>query len=104
MVSFDIDQTLKVAQLKMNKRQGRLGASLPIWVIRNQEITPFQAQVISYLYFQYIDDLQKKFDMRHLTWAIADIFRLGNDSVQIVLRKAYLDATDRVKDLEGVAS
>lgn len=99
----DINQTLKVAELKMNERQGRLGTSLPLWVIRNQKITPFQAQEISHLYFQYIDQLKKKFDVWHLTWAIADIFRLGNDSVQINLSNAYLDATERAKELEGVA-
>lgn len=99
----DIDQTLKVAALKMNQRQGDMGASLPIWVIRDQNISPAQAQEISRLYYLHIGTLRKKFDIWHLTWAISDFYRLGNDSVKVVMQDAYTDATKRAKTLKGIA-
>ncbi len=99
----DIDQTLKVAEVKMNERQGKLGTSLPLWVIRDQVITADQGKQISSLYFQYVDNLQKKFDIWHLTWAISNIYRLGNDSVKAVIDSAYRDASLRAAKLEGIA-
>ncbi len=99
----DIDQTLKVASLKMIQRQGKMGTSLPIWVIRDQKISPAQAQEISNLYFQHVGILKKKFDIWHLTWAISDSYRLGDDSVKVVLHNAYADATARAKKLKGIA-
>jgi len=99
----DIDQTLRVAEVKMNERQGKLGTSLPLWVIRDQVITPDQGKQISRLYFQHVDSLQKKFDIWHLTWAISDIYRLGNDSVKAVIDSAYRDASTRAAKIEGIA-
>jgi hypothetical protein len=99
----DIDQTLKVAALKMNQRQGKMGIALPIWVIRDQKIAPAQAQEISRLYFLHITTLKKKFDIWHLTWAISDVYRLGDDSVKVVMHDAYIDATARAKKMKGVA-
>lgn len=99
----DIDQTLKVAEVKMNERQGKLGTSLPLWVIRDQVITPDQGKQISSLYFHHVDSLQKKFDIWHLTWAISDIYRLGNDSVKTVIDSAYRDASLRAAKIEGIA-
>jgi len=99
----DIDQTLKVADLRMNQRKGEFGTALPIWVIRDQKITPTQALEISSLYFLHVITLKKEFDIWHLTWAIADIYRLGDDSVKVVMNDAYIDATTRAKKLEGIA-
>jgi hypothetical protein len=99
----DIDQTLKVADLKMSQRNGALGTALPIWVIRDQKITPAQAQEVARLYFLHITTLKKKFDIWHLTWAISDIYRLGDDSVKVVMHDAYVDATARAKKLKGIA-
>jgi hypothetical protein len=99
----DIDQTLKVADLKMNQRHGEIGTALPIWVIRDQKITPAQAQEVSRLYFLHVVTLKKKFDIWHLTWAISDIYRLGDDSVKVVIHDAYADATTRAKTLKGIA-
>jgi hypothetical protein len=100
---IDIDQTLKVAEQKMNERQGEIGTALPVWVIRDQKITPAQAQDISRLYFTHIITLKKKFDIWHLTWAISDIYRLGDDSVKVAMHDAYADATSRAKKLKGIA-
>ena len=99
----DIDQTLKVAQLKMEERRGRRGTSLPLWVIRDQRISLTQAQVVARLYFQHVNGLQKKFDVWHLTWALSDMYKLGDDSVKVVLKGAYHDATERAKKLKGIA-
>jgi hypothetical protein len=99
----DIDQTLRVAEVKMRQQHGKLGEALPIWVIRDQKITPSQAQEVSRLYFLHINSIVKKFDIWHLTWAISDIYRLGNDSVKVALQDAYRDATRRAKELGGIA-
>jgi hypothetical protein len=99
----DIDQTLKVAEVKMSEQQGKLGTSLPLWVIRDQIITPEQGKQISSLYFQHVNNLQKKFDIWHLTWAIADIYRLGDTSVKAVMDSAYKDASARAAKIEGIA-
>jgi hypothetical protein len=99
----DIDQTLMVAEVKMRQQQGKLGEALPIWVIRDQKITASQGQEISRLYFLHINSIRKKFDIWHLTWAISDLYRLGDDSAKIALQDAYRDATRRAKDLGGIA-
>lgn len=99
----DIDQTLRIAEVKMSERQGKFGTSLPLWVIRDQIISPDQAKQISLLYFQHVDSLQKDFDVWHLTWAVSDIYRLGNDSVKEVLYPAFQDASQRARKLEGIA-
>lgn len=98
----DMDQTLLVAEDQMNERNGRIGTSLPIWVIRDQHITPSQVQKVSQLYFKHINSLEKKFDKWHLAWAVANIYRMGDDSVKIVLKSAYEDASQRAKKLEGI--
>jgi hypothetical protein len=76
---------------------------VPIWVIRDQKITPSQAHEISRLYFAHIYNIKKKFDIWHLTWAISDIYRLGDDSVKVALQDAYQDATKRASEQKGIA-
>lgn len=98
----DIDQTLKVAEVKMNERKGKIGTSLPVWVIRDQVISPDQGRKISSLYFQHVDSLQKKFDLWHLSWAVSNIYRLGNDSIKEVMHNAYSDASRRALRLKGI--
>ncbi len=103
LAGVDIDQTLKVAEVKMDERQGKLGTSLPLWVIRDQVVTPDQGKQISRLYFKHVNNLQKKFDIWHLTWAVSDIYRLGDTSVKAVMDSAYSDASLRAAKIEGIA-
>lgn len=99
----DIDQTLKVAEIKMSEQQGKFGTSLPLWIIRNQVITTDQGKQVSRLYFQHVNNLQKKFDIWHLSWAVSDIYRLGNDSLKAVMDSANKDASSRAAKIEGIA-
>jgi hypothetical protein len=96
----DVNQTLEIAEIDIAKH--KLGASLTIWAIRDQEFTPEQANIVSELYFQHIGDL-KRFDEWHLTWAIANMYRLGNDEVKMVLLDAYVDAARRARNLHRLA-
>ncbi len=100
----DIDQTLEIAAMELKEKAGgKLGSVLTIWAIRDQDIKPKQAEEISRLYFQYIDCLKKNFDIWHLTWAISNIYRLGNDNVKKAIQDAYNDATKRAEKLSNIA-
>ncbi len=96
----DIDQTLEIAEIDIAKH--KFGASLTIWAIRDQEFNPKQAEIVSELYFQHIGDF-KRFDEWHLTWAIANVYRHGNDEVKTVLLDAYVDAARRAGNLHNLA-
>jgi hypothetical protein len=97
----DIDQTLKIAEIKLEKR--KLGSVLTIWAIRDQYFTPEQAKEVSRLYFAYIDDIDTKFDVWHLTWAIANMYRFGDEEVKIELNKAYYNAVKRASEVHNLA-
>ena len=101
--NVDIDQSVKVAELYMNDKDGGRGASLAIWAIRDQHFIPPQAEEVSRLYFQHVDGLKKSFDVWHLTWAISNIYRHGDEEVQKVLQEAYDDATILAKDVSNIA-
>lgn len=101
--NVDIDQSIKVAQIYMKDKGGGRGASLALWAIRDQYFTAEQAAEVSRLYFQHIDGLRKSFDVWHLTWAIANIYRHGDDEVKGGLQKAYEDATKRAKEVSNIA-
>ncbi|MBD3344611.1 MAG: hypothetical protein GF401_06080 [Chitinivibrionales bacterium] len=98
---IDIDQTLKVARSEMEK--GGWGCVLPLWAVRDQFFGSDQAQKVSDLYFDYIDSLKEDFNVWHLTWAISNINRLGNDSVQQVMQKAWDDASERASTVHRIA-
>lgn len=100
---IDVNQTLQIVRLKMEERHGKFGASLPVWVIRDQDFTADQAKEISKLYFNYVDSLEKKFDKWHMTWAISNIYRIGNDSIKEVISDAFMDASKRAHQLGGIA-
>ena len=89
----DIDQTLEIAAKELEK--DGMGSVLTLWAIRDQVITPEQAGKISELYFEYIKDMKKRFNIWHITWAISNIYRLGDDSVKTVLEAAWKDASRR---------
>jgi hypothetical protein len=101
---IDIDQSLQVAEVELAKN--RFGTVLTVWVMRDQIITGPQAEKISELYFKHIDridsDKQKArtFSVWHLTWAISNMYRQGDESVQQALQTAYEDAEKRVDKLD----
>ncbi len=97
----DIDQTLKIAEIELDK--GTLGCVLGVWVIRDQVVTPAQASKISDLYFSHIAMLKQSFNIWHLTWAIADLYKNGDQSIETVLQNAYADAKQRAHKLGGLA-
>jgi hypothetical protein len=99
--NVDIDQTLKIAEMELKKHTW--GCILGIWVIRDQILTAEQASKISDLYFSNIDSLKQSFNIWHLTWAISDAYRNGDESVRSVMQKAYDDARARAKKLGGAA-
>jgi hypothetical protein len=101
--NVDIDQSIKVAEIYMKDKGGERGASLALWAIRDQHFTPEQAAEVSRLYFRHVDGLKKDFDVWHLTWAIANIYRHGDEEVKGELQKAYDHATKRAKEVSDIA-
>ena len=101
--NVDIDQSIKVAQIYMKDKEGGTGAALAVWAIRDHYFTAEQAGEVSRLYFQHVDGLKKKFDVWHLTWAIANIYRHGDDGVKGALQSAYDDATKRAEEVSDIA-
>jgi len=97
----DIDQSLIVAEMELKK--GGWGSILGVWAIRDQHLTPAQALKVSNLYFAWIDSEKINFNLWHLTWAVSDCYRNGDDSVKTILKNAYDDATKRAKELGGLA-
>lgn len=97
----NVDQTLDVAERDL--QDGGFGSVLTIWVLRDQEVTPEQAERISTLYFRYVSNGENGgfFNIWHLTWAISNYYRLGDDDVRSALEGAYRDAAARVADLDS---
>ena len=101
---LDIDQTLEVARDELE--QGGGPSVLTIWAIRDQKINPEQARVISDLYLENINEIDRdetklhKFGVWHFTWAISNLYRFGDKEVKSALQTAYDDATKRVKTLD----
>jgi hypothetical protein len=105
---IDIDQTLDVAQAEL--AQGGGTSVLTIWAMRDQIVTPSQAARISDIYLEHIDEVDRPdtpartFQVWHLTWAIANLYRLGGDGVKASLEPAYRDAAARVEVLDMKAA
>jgi hypothetical protein len=97
----DIDQTLRVAEVELE--EGGWGSVLTLWAIRDQHVSPEQAADVSGLYFTHIDELERDFNVWHLTWAVANMYRHGDDEVKAELAEAYADAQTRARDLGGLA-
>jgi hypothetical protein len=101
---IDIDQTLDVAEIEMAKNE--FSTVVTLWAVRDQIFTGAQAARVSELYFRHIDrvdsDKQKsrEFSVWHLTWAISNLYRLGNEDVRVALEDAYRDAGKRVAGLD----
>ncbi len=98
---INIDKTLLVAERELEK--GGWGSVLTLWAIRDQHLTPNQADRVSELYFRYIDGLKRDFNSWHLTWAVANMYRLGPSEVKTKLKKAYEDAKERARRMGGLA-
>jgi hypothetical protein len=101
--NVDIYQTLKIAETEMHKKNGKLGVSLYLWSIRDQYISSGDASHIAKLYWDVVDSLKYGFDRWHLTWAISNAYKSGDDSVRLVLTEAYQDATSRARLMGGIA-
>jgi hypothetical protein len=98
----DIDKTLDVAQMELES--GGTFCVLGVWVIRDQIINNDQAKRISDLYFKYIDTIKDDFDIWHLSWAISNYYRNGNDEIKAILKDAYNDAVKRPEKLHQFKS
>ncbi|MCP4678574.1 MAG: hypothetical protein GY854_24295 [Deltaproteobacteria bacterium] len=101
---IDIDQTLDVAEIEMAKNE--FGTVLTIWAVRDQIFNGSQAARVSDLYFLHIeridseDQKARDFSVWHLTWAVSNVYRMGDEDVRAALREAYEDAEKRVEKLD----
>jgi len=96
---INVDETLKVARDEMKKTSE--GGSLGIWVLRDQVVTAKQARIIGELYLAHIDGMKSPFNIWHSSWAISNLYRLGDDSVKAELETAYQKAKKQPERLEG---
>ena len=82
----DMEQSLQVAADEMQKPG--IGQGLSIWVLRDQFVTPEQASEISKLYLDHIDGMNSDFNIWHTSWAIANLYKLGDSAVKAELETA----------------
>ena len=103
--NVDIDQTLEIAAMEL--KENKMSSVLTLWAMRDQILTPAQAEKVSTLYFAYIDRVDSEhqkartFSVWHLTWAISNMYRLGDAAVKAALTSAYNDAASRVDRLDS---
>jgi hypothetical protein len=95
----DIDETLKITKDEM-QTEG-IGQSLGIWVLRDQVVTAGQARTIAGLYLAAIDSMKSSFNIWHSSWAISNLYRLGDEAVKAELEAAYQKAKKQPERLEG---
>ncbi len=101
---IDIDQTLDVAEIEMAKNE--FGTVLTIWAVRDQIFSGADAMRVSDLYSRHIERIDSEnqkardFSVWHLTWAISNIHRLGDEDVRAALQEVYEDAEKRVEKLD----
>jgi hypothetical protein len=95
----DIDETLKVSKDELKKTS--ISQSLGLWVLRDQVVTPAQARTISELYLSHIDSMKVDFNIWHASWAIANLYRFGDDSVKKELENAYQKAKAQPERIKG---
>jgi hypothetical protein len=102
---IDIDQTLKVAELEL--KENKMSTVLTIWAMRDQELTEAQAKKVAELYKAHIERIDSEeqkargFSVWHLTWAISNMYRLGDDPVKHALKEVHDDASIRVDELDS---
>lgn len=100
VANVDIDQSIKVARDEIKKKND-MAQGLAIWVLRDQVVTPAQASVIADLYLSQIDAMKSEFNIWHASWAIANLYRLGDDEVKAKLEIAYQKAKVQPLRMEG---
>lgn len=102
--NVDVDATLKIADIEL--AEGGFDRVLTIWALRDQDINDDQAQVISDLYFKYIDNMDEdsaaSFSKWHLAWAVSNYYRFGNDDVKNTLEDAFQHAKKVPETLDKV--
>jgi hypothetical protein len=97
--NVDVDETIKVAKAEMQKKD--ISQSMGIWVLKDQVVTPKQAREIADLYLSNIDSMKIEFNIWHASWAISNLYRLGDKAVKAELEIAYQKAKkqpDRIVD------
>ena len=96
---IDVKQSLIICEAIMNREKDgeNKPQTLGYWALRAQKIDSLDANNIERVYFKYIDKVAKEneFFLWHYTWAIADFYRLGDDTVKRNLESAYKDAVKR---------
>lgn len=90
---IDIDRSIDNAEAEFAKAKS--GRSLGFWAMRDQIITAEQAKRIDASYKKHIPYVYKDFDIWHMTWAITNFYRNGDESVKAVLQSSYEDAVKR---------
>lgn len=100
----DIDATLEIARTELE--EGGFDATLTVWAIRDQVVSAGNARTISALYFRHIDNVAAEqdktvaaFGVWHLSWAVSNLYRNGDDTIKAELEAAYLDARTRPERL-----
>lgn len=96
--NVDIDKTLKVVRDEMQKED--ISQGLGIWVLRDQVVTPQQARTIADIYLTHIDNMKSEFNIWHASWAISNLYRLGDETVKAELEIAYQKAKEQPERLE----
>lgn len=97
---IDMTQSLRVAADEMQKPD--ISQGLGLWVLRDQVVTPEQASEISKLYLEHIDGMNSDFNVWHASWAIANLYRLGDAAVKGELETAYRKALRQPDRLTGL--
>jgi hypothetical protein len=99
---IDMKQSLQVATDEMQKK-GDIAEGLGLWVLRDQVVTPEQASEISKLYLDHIDGMTSEFNIWHASWAIANLYKLGDDAVKAELERAFAKAIGQPNRLTGLS-
>ena len=102
--NVNIDESLKIAKDEMEKKS--ISQALGIWVLSDQVVTPMQAKTIAELYLTHIDSMKSEFNIWHSSWAIANLYRFGDESVKAELETAYQKAKkqpERLKKQKKIA-
>jgi hypothetical protein len=109
---IDVGATLEIARIELD--EGGFDATLAVWAIRDQVVSEDEAKTIAELYSTYIDRVAAEkdrgtaeFGVWHFAWAIANLYRNGDDGIKRELEGAYRDAQrrpDTLKQFKGVAT
>jgi len=96
---IDMDQSLQVATDQM--KRGGIDQGLSIWALRDQFVTAEQARKIAALYLEFIDAMNSDFNIWHCSWAIANLYKWGDDFIKAELKTAFEKARKQPERLTG---